>query len=149
MTVTGGERTGRRRPGARWPRPVDPTPIPVWARIVGGLEVGLAALLLAALESYLVPLRVGDSQVPLAAAMAVVGNIALTLLMYRATGGRAVSAIPVALWLLVVLVLAARRPEGDLVVPGTWPGIAFLFLGAIAGAYALGRVLAAKRPTSS
>jgi hypothetical protein len=97
--------------------------------------VALVAVEAAVLECFLVPLRIGRVPVPLAAAAAVAGNILLARLIVAATGRRATALLPPVLWLVVVLIFAAPRAEGDLIVPGTWPGLVFLFLGAIAGAF--------------
>ena len=45
--------------------------------------------------------------------------------------------VPAVFWLVVVVVLASRRPEGDLVVTGTIPGYVFIFGGAVAALVAI------------
>lgn len=120
-------------------------PTPGWQRLVGGVLLGLVAVELAVLECFLVPLRVGTVPAPVAALVAVVGNVALTRAMYRVTRNRIATAVPVVCWLVIVLVLASRTSEGDLVVPGTWPGLLFLFAGTIAGAATLGRIVGPRR----
>jgi hypothetical protein len=110
----------------------------VWAvlgRVTGGVLVSLAAIELAVLGCFLVPLRAGRVVIPAAVVIAVVGNALLPRLAVVAAGRRAAALLPPLLWLVVVFVFAAPRPEGDLIVPGTWSGLAFLFLGAIGGAY--------------
>lgn len=124
-------------------------------RVAGGLLVCLAAVEAAVAECFYVPLRFGRWPLPVAVAAAVVGNIVLPRLAVAATGRRGTGLLPPVAWLLVALVFAASRPEGDLVVPGTASGLAFLFTGAIAGAFGAvsasspGRVARASgRPTS-
>ena len=112
--------------GSRWA---------VAGRVVGGVLVSLAAIELAALECFLVPLRAGRVVIPVAVVVAVLGNAVLPRLAVAASGRRGVALLPPVLWLAVVFVFAAPRPEGDLIVPGTWSGLAFLFLGAIGAAY--------------
>lgn len=107
----------------------------VGGRIVGGALTVALTLLVAVVECFLVPLRAGRWPVPLCVLAAVVGNVALCRFAVLVTGRRASALLPPLVWLVVVLVFAAPRPEGDLVVPGSWVGIAFLFGGAIAGAY--------------
>jgi hypothetical protein len=120
-------------------------PAPGWQRLFGGVLLGLGAVELAVLECFLVPLRIGTVSVPVALLVAVVGNVALTRAMYRVTGNRVAAAVPVVGWLVLVLVFASRTSEGDLVVPGTWPGLLFLFGGTIAGAATLGRTVGPRR----
>ncbi|HEX5495106.1 MAG TPA: DUF6113 family protein [Mycobacteriales bacterium] len=116
-----------------------------WQRVLAGVLVGLGAVELGVLECFLVPFRIGGTSVPVALLLALVGNVVLTRAMYRATAHRAATAVPVVAWLALVLVLASKTAEGDLVVPGTWPGLLFLFGGTIAGAVAVGRTVAPSR----
>lgn len=113
--------------------------------MLGGVLVGLAAVELGVLECFWVPVRIGTVPVPVAVLCAVLGNVVLTRAMYRVTGNRLATAVPVLVWLGLVLVFASRTAEGDLVVPGTWPGLLFLFAGTIAGATTLGRVVTPRR----
>lgn len=105
-----------------------------------GLSYGLVlllALLLAVWEAFLVPLRWGTVLLPVAVLAAVAGN----LLLGRAGGrllGRVGALGPGIIWIAVALSAGSRRAEGDLVVPGTWPGLAFLLLGSVAAAVAYG-----------
>lgn len=126
--------------------PGEVSDVPTWQRVAGGLLVSAGALQLAVLECFLIPLYIDAVPVPLAVVLAVVGNVAAPRLMYVATAHRMVCVLPVALWLIVTLVLASRGPGGDLVVPGTVMGLAFLFLGTIAGAFAAGQVISAHAP---
>jgi hypothetical protein len=108
-------------------------------RIAGGVMVGLGAIELSVLECFLVPLRVGRVPLPVALLLAIAGNLLLPRLGVAATGRKAMAVAPPVLWLLVVFVFAAPRPEGDLVVPGTLMGLLFLFGGAIAAAFGAAR----------
>jgi hypothetical protein len=112
-----------------------PAPDPLALRLVAGLLIAVAAVALAVLECFLVPLRIGSVPVPVTVLLAMAGNILLARLAGRLTGSVAGAAVPPALWLLVVIVLALPRPEGDLIVQGTLTGLVFLFAGAVAGAY--------------
>jgi hypothetical protein len=117
----------RRRPVPRW--------LDAAVRVTGGVLVALLAVEVAVWECFLVMLRVGRVPVPLSAVAAVAGNVLLARAIVTVTGRRPAALLPPVLWLLTVLVFAAPRAEGDLVVPGTWQGLAFLFLGALAGAF--------------
>ncbi len=68
--------------------------------------------------------------------VAALGWSVLNLAVFRAAGwamnGKLGAGVPAALWMVVVVVLSARRPEGDLVVTGTLAGYVFIFGGAVA-----------------
>ncbi|HST63572.1 MAG TPA: hypothetical protein VLM05_00150 [Mycobacteriales bacterium] len=115
----------------------DPAPgrEPVALRVAGGVLVAVAALALAVVECFLVPLRIGSVPLPVVVPLAMAGNILLARLAGRWTGSVVGAAAPPVLWLLVVIVLALPRAEGDLIVPGSLTGLVFLFAGAVAGAY--------------
>lgn len=117
-------------------------------RMLGGGLVAVAATLLAVLECFFLLLRVGSIPVPLSIAVAVLANAGLPVLAYRVSGSRVAAVLPVAAWLAVVVLAAVPRPEGDVIVTSTLRGVAFLVLGAVAGAYAVGRLLA-RPPTAS
>ena len=119
--------------GEAVPPPVRPAPLVV--RAVLGVLVVVAAVALAVIECFLVPLRVGAVPLPLCVPLAMAGNAVLARLAGGLTGRPLAGVLPPVLWLAVVLVLAAPRAEGDLIVPGTLTGLVFLFAGAVAGAY--------------
>jgi Family of unknown function (DUF6113) len=104
-------------------------------RVLAAVVLAAASVQVAVVESFLVPLHVGRWPLPVSVLAAVVGNVALARSIVRFTGYRRLAPLPPVLWLAVVLVLSAPRPEGDLVVPGTLTGLAFLFGGAAAGAF--------------
>ena len=122
-----------------------PAPPPLAVRVVLGVLVVLAAGALAVIECFLVPLRIGTVPVPLCVPLAMAGNVVLARLAGELTGRPLAGVLPPALWLLVVLVLAAPRAEGDLIVPGTLTGLVFLFAGVVAGAYGAARAVT-RRP---
>jgi hypothetical protein len=112
--------------------------------LTGGVIAGAAAEF-AVLECFLLPLRIGSVAAPLSIPAAALGNVGLPALAYRLTGSRALASLPVIVWVAVVALASLPRPEGDLIVAGTWRGVAFLLVGAVAGAYAVGRLLGAPR----
>lgn len=121
---------------ARAPAAVpSPAPDPLALRLAAGVLIALAAVGLAVLECFLVPLRIGSVPAPVVVPLAMAGNVGLARLAGRWTGSVAGAAVPPVLWLAVVVVLALPRPEGDLIVQGTLTGLVFLFAGAVAGAY--------------
>jgi hypothetical protein len=113
------------------------------------VAVVLAAAWLALVEVFWLPLRVSGILVPLSVLAAVVGNLVLVGLALRLTGSRLVATLPAFTWLVVAVAATFRRPEGDLVLVGTGSlgvvGLAFLLLGVLAAAFAVGRVLAGPR----
>jgi hypothetical protein len=110
-------------------------PDPLALRLAAGGLIAVAAVGLAVLECFLVPLRIGSVPAPVVVPLAMAGNILLARLAGRWTGSVAGAAVPPVLWLAVVIVLALPRPEGDLIVQGTLTGLVFLFAGAVSGAY--------------
>ncbi len=114
-------------------------------QVLTGGVIASAAAELAVLECFLLPLRIGSVAAPLSIPAAVIGNVGLPALAYRLTGSRALASLPVLIWVAVVALASIPRPEGDLILGGTWRGVAFILLGAVAGAYAVGRLLAEPR----
>ncbi|HEX6754777.1 MAG TPA: DUF6113 family protein [Mycobacteriales bacterium] len=115
----------------------------VLAALVAVLALGLALV-----ECFLVPLRVGTVPMPVCVPLALAGNVVLPRLSARLSGVPLTAVVPPVLWLGVVLVLSAQRPEGDLVVPGTATALVFLFAGSVAGAYgAASSITRATRPS--
>ena len=103
-------------------------------------------VLLALWGSFLVPFRVGSTLVPVSLVIAVVGNVLVGRAASRLAGstGPLVTGV---LWVGLTLVLSSRRAEGDVVVPGSAVGLAFLVVGALASAVAYGA--AVLRPVPS
>ncbi|MDQ3454023.1 MAG: hypothetical protein M3513_00760 [Actinomycetota bacterium] len=106
-----------------------------------GLLMFLVAVEVAVLECFLLPSYLGPVPIPLSIPAAVAGNLALPTLALRLTGSRVVGVLPVLGWLTVAVVASVPRPEGDLIVTGSLRGLAFLLLGAVAGAYAVARIV--------
>ncbi len=119
------------------PAPVPPSHAadPLAVRIAAGVLISLFTVGLAIVEAFLVPLRIGTVPLPMSVLLAVAGNAGLTKLAVRQTGSIVWGVLQPILWLLVIVVLSLPRPEGDVIVPGTAMGLAFLFVGAVAGAY--------------
>jgi hypothetical protein len=108
---------------------------PMVLRVVAGVLIAVAAVALAVLECFLVPLRIGSVPFPIVVLLALAGNVLLPRLAARQTGSLVGAAVPPVLWLVVVIVLSLPRAEGDLIVEGSLTGLVFLFAGAVAGAY--------------
>jgi hypothetical protein len=122
-------------------------------RVLALVGWGIVALVvgtwLALVEVFWLPLRVGGVLVPVSVLAAVVGNLLVVAEAYRWSRSRVVAVLPALAWLAVALAATRRRPEGDLVIVGTgalgYVGLAFLLIGVVAAAFAVGRVLAAPR----
>jgi hypothetical protein len=103
-----------------------------------GIAYGVLAVLgvlLGVIGSFEFSWEIGS--VPVAAiALAV-----LNLVVFRAAGwameSRLGAGVPAGLWMIVLILLSSRRPEGDLVVTGTTPGYVYMFGGAIAALVAI------------
>lgn len=93
--------------------------------------------LLALWGSFLVPFRVGGTLVPVCWVVAVAGNVALGRAAAGLVGAAGAGGTGL-LWVGTTIVLASRREEGDVVVPGTYVGLGFLLLGAVASAVTYG-----------
>jgi hypothetical protein len=111
-----------------------------------------AAVLAAALEVLLVPLRSGTVLIPIAILISLAGNVIFPLIARAAYDTAVATVAPVLCWLIAVVVLAmAPRPEGDVLVPGgggeQWVFYGVLFGGVVAGCVTA--VLTAPRPMIS
>ena len=125
--------------------PAEPPAPPGRALTAASYALVLVLTVLVALwGAFLVPLRVGSVPLPLSWVVAVVGNGALGWAGGRLLG-RPGAAGPGLLWLAIALTLGSRRAEGDLVVPGSVPGLVYLLLGAVASAAAYS--LVSRRPS--
>jgi hypothetical protein len=118
-------------------------------RVGWAVAVVAVAVWLALVEVFWLPLRVGGILLPLSVPAAVVGNLLLVGTAMKLTRSRLVAVLPAVVWLVVVVAGMVRRPEGDLVISGRGAlgsvGLAFLLLGALAAAVAVGRALATPR----
>ena len=97
----------------------------------------LATVLLAVWGAFLVPLRVGGRPVPLGLLLAL-APVALCRVGGDLLGRRSAALVPGALWLLTALTLGSQRREGDLVVTGGLLGLAFVAIGTLSAAAAVG-----------
>jgi hypothetical protein len=121
----------------------------VLALVGWGVVAVVVGAWLALVEVFWLPLRVGGVLVPVSVLAAVVGNLLVVGTAYRWSGSRVVAVLPALAWLAVALAASRRRPEGDLVIVGTgalgYVGLAFLLVGVVAAAFAVGRVLTGPR----
>jgi hypothetical protein len=109
--------------------------------VLGWIAVGVltaCGALSALLESMLIPLYAGRVLVPVAVVFAFASNIALPRLARAAIARTSAAIAPFAGWLLVILVLNAfTRPEGDVIYPGgkglQWVTYGVILGGALAG----------------
>jgi hypothetical protein len=96
------------------------------------------AVELAVWGAFLVSARPLGHALPVAALVALVGNVAVGRAGAQVLGRRAGAVVPGVIWLVVALVLGSRRPEGDVIVTSTFRGLAFLFVGTLAAAAVVG-----------
>lgn len=120
----------------------------------GGVLVVAVAVWLAVVEVFWLPLRVAGVLFPLSVVVAVVANLLLPRLALRLSASRLAAALTGVAWLVVVVAGMIRRPEGDLLITGGGAtgvvNLAFLLLGVLAAAFAVGRALGGpvRRPIS-
>jgi Family of unknown function (DUF6113) len=114
-----------------------PAPKPEPAFLVG-LVYGLFAVLgvlLGVIGSFEFAWEAAN--IPVAAILLSLVNLAF----FRAAGwameSKLGAGVPALLWMIVLFVLASRRPEGDLVVTGTVAGYVYMFGGAVAALIAV------------
>ena len=95
-----------------------------------------AGVLAGALGSFVHPVRAAGLPVGLLCALALSAAVFVAAgLLVRARTGAAACA---AGWFLPVLLFSTQRPEGDLVVPGSAAGYAWLLGGSLVAALAVG-----------
>jgi hypothetical protein len=100
-------------------------------RVAGGVVVTWAAVLLAVVEAFLVPLRVFGVLVGVAVLLAVGGNVGLTFLARYVTASRWGALLPGLAWFLVTIVLAGGN-GGDVIMPGnSWVPLTLILCGSI------------------
>jgi hypothetical protein len=114
--------------------------------ILGILACALGAVLAATITTLLTPLYWGGQVVPLAILLAVVANVVFPLLVRWLGLSPLAAAVPFALWLITVLVLASSRPEGDVLLPvgkGGQQAVTYGMLlgGAVAGGVTIARLM--------
>lgn len=112
-------------------RAVDPPPT-VLFQLAGVLLVLAATVLVAVVESFYTPLRLGTVRVPLSVGLAVVCHPFLIWWMRRVTRNVLAMIGPFVVWLAVVLPLGASRAESDLIITGkNWVATTMLYGGAL------------------
>lgn len=115
--------------------PSAPAPEPPFLIGVAYGVLAVLGILLGVIGSFEFSWQAGS--VPVAAIALSVVNLAA----FRAAGWametRLGAAVPAVLWMIILLVLASRRPEGDLVVTGTTAGYVYMFGGAVAALVAI------------
>jgi hypothetical protein len=120
-----------------------------WVLLGWGVLAVVVAGWLAVVEVFWVPLRIGPVLVPVSVLAAVVGNLLLVGQAHRLSRSRVVGVLPALVWLAVALAASMPRPEGDLLLTGGGAtgvvNLAFLLLGVVAAAFAVGRVLTGPR----
>ena len=93
---------------------------------------------LAVWEAFLVGARPFGQPLPVSALVAGVANVGLGLAGARVLRRRIGAVLPGGIWLVIALTLGTRRTKGDLIVTGSFRGLAFLFVGTIAAAAVVG-----------
>jgi hypothetical protein len=128
------------------------TAVPAPLRLLGWALLAVAVSgWLALVEVFWLPWRVAGVPVPVSVLAAVAGNVALVTAAHRLSGSRVVAVLPALVWVLVAGAGSVPRPEGDLLITGgdavtQGVNLAFLLLGVVAAAVAVGRALGTPRP---
>lgn len=95
------------------------------ARQIGlGLGLVLVGIVVGLFAAFAHAQRAGE--VPVGLPMALGGAAAVVVAVGVLTGSRGAAALPGIGWLISVLILASPRSEGDLIVSGDGPGLAYL-----------------------
>jgi hypothetical protein len=101
--------------------------------IVLGAVVGVAGVFVHGMSA-----RVAGIPLPFGLVVALAGSAGLFVIGGLAVGERSGVLLPVLAWALTTLLFFVGRPEGDVVLDGTASGVAYLFLGTIVAAMAVG-----------
>ena len=121
-------------------------------QVGGGVAVLVAAVWIALVEVFWLPLRIGGILLPVSVVAAVVANLLLPRLALRLSGSKVVAGLTGVAWLVVIVAGMIRRPEGDLLITGGGAtgvvNLAFLLCGVLAAAFAVGRALGGPRPSA-
>lgn len=107
---------------------------------VGVAVIAAGAALAALVEALLVPLYAGTVIVPVAAVLALAGNLAFPRLARALVPTTFASVIPLLAWLAVMFVLMSSRPEGDVVFPGKPGAVVAVFYATVFGGVLAGIV---------
>lgn len=113
------------------PNPPPLRPLPLLGAVVLLFVLGLVLGIFGALLIPAGP-RIGSVLLSVGVAVAFFGNIVSGVLGLEMTGNRLGAIVPGIGWVVAVLPLGAKRPEGDLIVTGDTKGYAFLLAGLIA-----------------
>lgn len=109
-----------------------PRPLGLTSRVLVGVLVVLASALAAVVECFLVPLRLGQTLVPISLVLVVGLTPFLCQLARVGIDSRYALVLPLGVWLGVVGFLAAPRPDGDVILPaGNWVATALLIGGVL------------------
>ncbi|MFF5265101.1 DUF6113 family protein [Actinomadura viridis] len=106
--------------------------------------LGVLGAVLGVIGSFAQEWTVGP--VPVAGLVLIAVNFGTALAAGRAMGGRLAAVIPTLVWAAVAFAMSVRRPEGDLVVPGTLTGYLFIIGGLVAGVVAMSLVPSRRPP---
>ncbi|MDQ3885458.1 MAG: hypothetical protein M3308_00205 [Actinomycetota bacterium] len=117
--------------------------------VISWLALLVDAVLLAAVELLYLPLRIGAVPFPITILLAAVSTPWLVRSAARLGGGGLVTASPLLMWVLSVLVLGLAGPGGDVLLSAHWRSLLLLGGGMLPGAVALGRALSPLGHSSS
>jgi hypothetical protein len=108
--------------------------------VTGGLVVfgAVAGMLLALVGAFQIP--AGYAWFSVGDAIALAGTGPFCHFLGRATRSVVVGTVPALTWLTTSMLLAGKRPEGDLIITGQPKGIAFLLLGTVSAAVGIGTI---------
>ena len=84
----------------------------------GSVLCCVSAALAAVIAVLLTPFYLGSVIVPIAVLVAVASNVVLPLIARNLAGSTLAAALPLIVWIVVVVVLSLPRPEGDVLLPG-------------------------------
>ena len=107
-------------------------------RVLAFALVVVLAVELALWEGFFVVTRPFGLGIPVAALVAVVGNVALGRAGARVLGGPLGAVVPGVLWLAIAFTLSTRTSAGSVVVTNSFRGLAFLVAGTAAAASMVG-----------
>jgi len=123
--------------------------LPAGVAVAGVLVYCLVAVGSALIEVLLIPLYVGGTIFPITVLIAVVVNWMLPVLVHTMAAWRWVIGLPLLSWLAGVIVLGfTNTARGSVLVPGygdgQYVGLGLFFIGTLAGAVSVVRVLTPK-----
>ncbi len=109
------------------------------------LVVMLDSAVLAMLEMFFLPLRIGVIEFPVTALVAAVTMPWLVARAGDVSRRSLVAGAPLWVWLLTLAVLGVAGPGGDVVLLPDWRSLLLVAAGAFPGAVALGQVVGRSR----